>query len=1180
MPFLCFLRGHRSSFASFGACLLTFAMALGFTSICLGQAQNTGNIAGNVTDTQHYVVPSASVTLTSQERGNVYRTTSNGQGEFTFTSIPVGAYTLQVTAPGFSPFAANHINIDADSHFRVDATLQIGSVEGPQVVVNADAVSVDTQGATIQTVIDNDLVENLPIDGNNVVSMAALLPGVTDVSAPTTFTDENGGSSYNANGARNNSNLFLFDGLLWNNLYLNTGINYPNHAVLQQVSVQLNNFSAQYGRNAGSIYNVVSKSGTNQTHGELFFHFHDSSLLDARDYFTHKNNPQYTYQFGGAVGGAIKRDKLFYELEYQSLIGYSAITANAETLSMAEEGMNPDGTPYKCTNPKLVGQNCASFAGDATNSSLINSLIVNPLFEAPANSSFGTNPSTANSQINSTWIAQGNTGISPCITQLTNLGTGYLTNAEVPYICLDPTVMAIIKAGYIPSPDTKLGSSQYLYSSAPASKPQREYGGFARIDYNLSQRQNMAFRFYRTDNTDHAANGGANVNYGVPTYGVDDNAAFITAGSVTHVFIFSPNVVNSATLGYKRYVYSVVPVDRHTLQSFGSTFTYPGIQSMPNLVINTRFNLGNSLDANTFSVNENVEFVDNVNYTRGRHSLQFGMDWLRSQYLNNRTNVGTFNFYGNPGYTNSQGADFMMGLLYSESVGNGQTIAAIQHALYLYVQDQWRLTSKLTLNLGVRYELPWAWYQPNGHAATFVRGYQSTVFKGAPAGLAFVGDPGVPRSLINTDYTNVSPRIGIAYDVFGNGKTAIRAGGGTFYDAIPATIVGMTEPFTYNANYQYPAGSLTNPLYGMPAIPADFTPETAAFTTPYSVIYPDKNYKNAYAIGVNFGIQQQVSKGSIMEVNYLGRFGRHLMMPTDQNETIYDCTGPYSRASYSTYCVSSPTTNYSGRVRYPGFNYGGQGVVDLLPEATGNYNALQVVYRQRATRNLTILANYTYSRTLDEQSNLSTSNSNPTPSKLAGQYGPSSQNTTHIFNAGWRLRLPNLRSGPSPVRAIINNWAFNGTYNARSGHPVNITFGGDELGNDEPSQRASVIAGMNPNLPSNRHRTQKIVSWFNPLAYKKPDAFTPSNTGRNSMGGPAYICTTFSLNKSIQLKNIRKGMSAQFRVEAFNVFNTVNLGQPRANYSASAAQASTFGSINSSGSNPNRRIQFGVIVYF
>ena len=192
------------------------------------------------------------------------------------------------------------------------------------IEVNANEVTVDTQSATLATVIDNALVENLPIDGNNVVAMAALLPGVTNVSAPTTFTDENGGATFAANGSRSNSNLFLFDGLLWNNLYLNTGINYPNHAVLQEVSIQLNNFSAQYGRNAGSIFNVVSKSGTNKVHGEIFFHYHCNSIFDASKLLLGGvGRRKITYQFGGAGGRRHhSRTRLFYEAELPESAGW------------------------------------------------------------------------------------------------------------------------------------------------------------------------------------------------------------------------------------------------------------------------------------------------------------------------------------------------------------------------------------------------------------------------------------------------------------------------------------------------------------------------------------------------------------------------------------------------------------------------------------------------------------------------------------------------------------------------------------------------------------------------------------------------------------------------------------------------------------------------------------------
>ena len=228
-----------------GSLLLAFLLLSARTAH--GQAQNTGTVGGNVVDSTHSVIPSATVTLTSEDRGNVYTVTSNAAGEFTFNDIPTGSYTLQATANGFSTFVSHHVVLDSDTRLRIDATLAPGATS-EHVDVNADALAVDTQSATIGVVLDNALVENLPIDGNNVVAMAALLPGVTDVNAPTTFTDENGGATFVVNGGRSNSNLFLFDGLMWNNLYLNTGINYPNHAVLQEISVQLNNYSAQYGR--------------------------------------------------------------------------------------------------------------------------------------------------------------------------------------------------------------------------------------------------------------------------------------------------------------------------------------------------------------------------------------------------------------------------------------------------------------------------------------------------------------------------------------------------------------------------------------------------------------------------------------------------------------------------------------------------------------------------------------------------------------------------------------------------------------------------------------------------------------------------------------------------------------------------------------------------------------------
>ena len=1181
------MRSHSLSFPrliSLSLVLFLLAMSIQGAPL-LGQAQNTGELSGTVFDAAHALLPGAAVTLTSEERGTVLKGTTNGAGSYVFNDVAVGSYSLKISSQGFSTFVSNHVTINSDTRLRLDADLKPGSVD-TSVVVSANAVAVDTQTATVQQIIDNELVENLPIDGNNIVALAAILPGVTsNVVAPTTFTDENGGPTLVANGARGTSNLFLFDGLLWNNLYLNTGINYPNHAVIAQVSVQLNNFSAQYGRNAGSIFNVVSQGGGNIIHGQAFLHV-ENSIFNAQNYFSNSKPPQATFQFGGAVGGAIKKDKLFYEAEYQSLIGHSANQGDAETFTQAERGLNADGTPRACVSTQFAGLTCASFAGDAVAGASISTLVYNPVVST-SNSSFGTNPTVAIGQLQSTWLATGHTGTSPCLTLLESLGGGgYLPNAEVPSVCFDPVMQNIINHGYIPLPTATLGTGQYQFAVAQTPRPQREFGGFLRGDWVITPRHTLELRYYKTENSDFTANGSTNQSVGVTTYGVDANAADITAGSIGETTVLTPDMVNVVKVGYKRYQYEVIPTDTNTLGTLGANYTYPGFQSLPVINVNTRFVLGNSSAAYTHSVNQNIEAFDNVSYVHGSHNLQVGVDYLRLQYLKIRDNPGSFSFLGNPGFTYLQASDAMMGLMYSESVGNESNIAAIQHALYSYAQDTWRATPRMTLTLGVRYELPWMWYQPDGKSATYINGYQSIKFPNAPAGEAFVGDPGVPRSLTPTDYTNVSPRVGIVYDVFGNGKTAIRAGFGTFYDAIPATIVGATEPFTYSAFYQAGAttgginGSLTDPLDGEPAIPSPYSGGTGQFTKPYSIIYPDRNFRNSYTIGVNFGFQQQLSKASILEVNYIGRYSRHQMIPLDQNQAITDCSDAYYQANPTLYCPANFATylsTYAQRVRFPGYNYGGQGVVDLISGATANYNAFQINYRQRSFKNLTVLANYTYARTLDEQTALSVANSTPTPNNMALQYAPSDQNATHIFNLGFSLRSPRVTTGKRWLQATLNDWNFNGIYNARSGQPVNLTFGGDESGTDEPNQRVYQIPGMSATLPKNRPRTARIHEWFNTAAFEKPAYGSWGNVGRNSIIGPSYISANLSVMRDVSLKRYREGMHAQFRAESFNLFNTINLGQPNSTYSLGST---TFGSITSAGANPNRRVQFGLIFYF
>jgi len=1173
--------------------LLSLALCWGGVR-AFGQAQNTGQVAGNVVDATKHTVAGAAVTLTSEERGNVLSVTTNAEGEYTFNDVPSGSYTLMVVAPTFEKYVADHVAVDADSHLRLDATMKAGSVSA-EVEVTAGTAAIDTQSATVGAVIDNNLVENLPIDGNNVIALAALLPGVTDVSAPATFTSDTGGASFTVNGARGTSNLFLFDGLLWNNLYLNTPLNYPNHAALQAVSIQLNNFTAQYGRNSGSIVNIISKSGTNQVHGEAFISYQNGAV-DAADYFT-KLRPQIDqYQFGAAVGGPIIKDKLFYEAEYQELLSNGTFPAQASTLSYAERGLEPDGvTPLPCTPTGEFAsyQQCANFSGDAITGVSPNTVEQNFTYTG------GQYYADAIQQMNSTWVGEGHTGTNPCVTLYQSLPTaantaiglkaGYVVNAEVPSICWDPAYTALLAHINMPVP-TLLEPDALPLAASTVPQPKHEYGGNLRVDWNASSRHIIDAHFYKTYNNDATPNGETSV----ANYEPDFNIARITAGSIGDTWVLGPSLLNVLRVGYKRYVYGVTPTDPTTLQELGSNFPVPGIPELPAVTVDARFSLGSASAYATNNVNEDIEATDTLSYTHLTHNIQTGVDFLRNQYDSIRATPGNFTF--NDHFANDPAVEAMLGLVQTETIGNNRRISAIQHAVYGYVQDTWRAASKLTIIAGVRYELPWMWYQPKGNASTFIRGYQSQRFANAPANLAFVGDAGVPRALTGTDYTNLSPRIGISYDLFGNGKTALRAGFGTFYDATNAQVVGIGEPFFYTATYAYGPGSFSNPLYTLPAIPANFSAgQTPAFTNPQSIVFPDPHFKNAYTIGVNLGIQHQMNKGTVVEANYIGRFSRHDSMPYDLNPSVVDCSGSYFQSNPTLYCYADLTTTtqtnswlsnnapngWPIRSVYPGFNYGGQGVVDYSSHGTGNYNAFQAIYTQRAFANLTMLASYTFSKAMDTQSDSNTTNELAQPNNVGWNYGPSNSDARHIYNMGFRLKLPTTLTAKSWVKAVVNDWNFNGIYNARTGQPLTPLNPGDMYGSNEPGQRLQLLPGMtekNVIMPSNRHRVQKIGEWFNIAALEKPTIATYGNTGRNYLPGPAYINTTFSMTKEIELAKVREGMRAQFRFEALNVFNTVNLGTPGLTIST-ATIANTFGVIQGD-ANGARKLQFGFLLYF
>jgi hypothetical protein len=1181
--------------------------ALAFCFACrAGYAQNSGSIFGTVTDSTGALVSSAKANLTDTEHGFSRTVSTNSSGAYLFPDIPIGTYTLTVEAPTFKTSIDQGIIVDANQSVKMNVTLSVGAASA-DVTVTTEGSTVDARSATLGTMIDNKLVEDLPINGENVVALAALLPGVTNVNAPTTVTNERNGPTYTVSGSRNTQNLMLFDGLMWNNLFYNTGISYPPHEALQEISVLLNNYTAQYGRNSGSIFNVLTRSGTNDYHGSVWDYIHNTNF-DAADYFVKQviDRPEEDRQnqIGFTIGGPIKRDKAYFFFSLQDLFAHKQAVGTVYPYSDNMLGFENDGkTPYPCnTAGPFSGDanGCADFNAYLYSSN--NTTLYNNAKAAGTTASIPkiTNPSQSTvlgtDPINNGWWQAGNpnTVQAPCNTDLANAqsfeNSAYLSSPpatpsplsnnlnsfpsstgmpfdQIPAECINPVMLAVIRK-YIPNGlqnGTTSAGGPLIQATQFAPLPQQDLNVLARVDYNLSPSHTLDARYDAISANDHTAPGVNNASLGVPTYEILYNQAFSKFGNIGDTWVITPNLLNVVRLGYKRYENVRTPQDHSTLATYGGNFNMNDpISAMPAINFNT-FSLGSTSQGYADVVNEDVELKDDVSWTHGNHNVSFGVDYLRLQYLNKNMYPGSIGFSST--YTSQPLADALFGLVNSVTAESETIQGGIQHDIFAYVQDNWRVVPKLTLNLGIRYELPFQWFQPKGYSETFRPGYQSTVFSGAPGGLAFVGDPGVLRSLVPTDFNGIAPRLGFAYDVLGNSRIVFRGGFGLFFDAINADVVGEGEPFLYENTQNTPDGGFSVPLCtaspcagagsagNIPTIPNGYNKANPLFAPPYSAFYPDANFRTPYVMATNLGFELQVGHGGVLDVNYVGKFGRKLTVPVDQNPAIYDCSGPYYQANPAVYCNNATNKggSYMQRVRYQTFNYGGNGLDDFMSVGGSSYNGLQLQYRKRVNRGLAVLATYTYSRSLDIDTNgQTTTNVIPDVYNVRTEWGPSDTNATHILNMGWVWNLPQLRKGDTLVRDIANGWIFSGIYQARTGYPVNLTINTDAALTDEPHQRPVIVMGQNPILSSSRHRVAKIAQYYNINAFAYPTNGTYSKVARNSFPGPAFILTTFGIGREFQTPKLREGSHLLFRAEAFNVFNTVNLAAPNASFSCSS----------------------------
>jgi outer membrane receptor protein involved in Fe transport len=1019
-------------------------------------AQATGQINGAVTDSSGALLPGVTIEATNNATGAVRTSVTGTDGLYTIPLLQPGEYTVKATLQGFRVSQRDAVRVTVAETARVAFQLEVGQVS-ETITVTAEATLVETSNATHGIVIDEQKIVELPLNGRNFTQLGTLIPGVVAPpgglggqagdATPGGFGNATGG--FNVNGMRNQSNNFLMDGAT-NNDTFNTGfVLRPPPDAIEEFKILTHAFQAEYGRNAGSVVNVVTKSGTNRLSGAVW-EFNRDDALQARNYFAPATQPKPELkqnQFGAAVGGPVLRNRLFGFGFYEGYRNDSGITQNIVVLSEA--------------------QRRGDFSGGAA--------IRDPLTGQP----FPGNVIPANR-------------ISQSAAQLLQ--------------------------DFVPLPN----SPGNRYIASPTVKDVRDQFG-VRFDYHLGDRQTILGRYMRSD-TDRVT-----PRIVAP---IDQRAlATLQDTLISHNFVINSNVINQARFSINRISANPAVTSGLSPRSYGINFanTNPIAAGLPSIAVAGFFGGGNAAlgDAQqpfVDRVNHVWQLADDFTWITGPHSIKFGVDVRREAMriaFINRPN-GDLTFSG--GLSGNAAADFLLGL-------PAQARATTQHGkawLFAgYVQDEFRITPQLTLNLGMRYEVPTPFVDANDAISGFHTGVQSQVYPNAPAGLVYPGDPVVPRGIVPTDKNNVAPRIAVAWDPVGDGRTSIRSGFGVFYDALAGQgdffqSGVLSPPFTPLIELNTPTPiTIEDPLAAVAGPPNPFPPAL-------TIIGWGNEFNSPYAYHFNLGVQRQLMARLGAEVAYVGSRGHNLPMFMEVNPGVY-----------------TPGQTTRGARIMPAFAL----VRPTFSAAKSWYDSLQTSLRLLPSRGLNFIASYTLGKTTDHVSGLNIGGeARPVLPVVQGdeasieralefEKGPALFDARHRFVLSFGYELPDLESSSAIVRGIAGGWQLNGIYQAQTGFPLTVTQG-SVLDIRYMTSRPDITCDPNdgPKTTAQYFNT----SCFSVLTLAQTGE-RPGNAGRNSVRGPGFQRTDLSVFKNFDFAGRHR---IQLRIEGFNVFNQPRFGQP------------------------------------
>jgi hypothetical protein len=1045
-----------------------------------------GSVRGTVTDPNGAVVVGAAVKVTNRETNESRTAKSDDEGNFAVSALPPGSYVIETAAAGFNTYSYPFV-LQVNQELRIDAPLSVGGpvTDGDFEYVPPPLLKLDS--ASVSTVIEEKQIAQLPLDGRNFLELALLAPG-TAPNAPGSAGSVRGDFAFSANGAREDSNNFLLDGVYNVDPKLNTFSVRPPVDAVREFEVLTNSYDASFGRNAGAQVNVVLKSGTNQFHGTLY-EFHRNAALDARNFFAPADQPDPKYirnQFGFSLGGPVRRDKTFFFGDYEGTRSREGVTRVTNVPTLAERQGDFSQSLLGCPRNFLTGQ---PFPG-----------------------------------------------------------------CRVPAEFQHPVGRAI--ANLYPLPNRNVPFANFV--SSPTARDRNDHFD-ARLDHYLTDRAQLVARYSFGDRDFFDPFTGATFSL-VPGFGnfVPRRSQNLLIGE-TH--LVSPRLVNEARFAFNRVSQQVIQEGRgasvnrqvglpelsQNARDFGLSFiTVQGLSPLGD-----EFNNPQASTTNLF------QLLDNVNYARGSHLVKFGFDFrhLQQDAFRDVQSRGFLTFT-NQFLTGNALADLLLGFPFITGGARLDNPQRLRSESYnFYANDSWRATPRLTVTAGLRYEL---------NSPPVDADDRANLYDPATRTLVPVGTGGVPRSGYETDKNNFAPRVGLAYMLTDAGTTVLRAGYGVYYDQsalAPGEGLYFNQPY-FSLSLFFPLGP------GQFITLSDPFPQNFPVQLPGTALAFQRDLRTPYMQHWNVNVQQQLGRGRVLEVGYVGSKGTKLITARDINQPLQ---------------ATPVQPNLRPNPFFADINL-------IESRANSNYHSLQARLQQRLTQGLSLLASYTFSKSIDDASNFFTSAGDPNfpmnSYDLRQERARSNFDVRHRLSVSYSYDLPFGRGhryagGGGFVSALLSGWQTNGVVTVQSGRPFTVVIHPDiDISN---TGRSNLGFGSNdrPNLvgdPNAGPRTPE--RWFNTAAFAVPAFGTFGNAGRNIVDGPDYRNVNASLLKNTRLT---ESVSLQLRAEAFNLFNRPNFDLPDnflgfANVNGTLFVSPTFGQIRSAQS--PRHLQFGVKLLF